>query len=77
MKILLRQSQLSRRATLRFLAWFSLLRLVPAGQAQTIHVDTTPARAIRFDPDQALGSSIDILPASLIDTVYSGPILRE
>jgi len=51
MKILLRHSQLS----FSLLAWFSLLRRVPAGQAQTIRVDTTPAHAIRFDPDQALG----------------------
>jgi hypothetical protein len=45
--------------------------------AQTVRVDTTPSRAIKFDPDQALGSSMDILPANLIDTVYSEPILKE
>jgi hypothetical protein len=42
-----------------------------------IHVDTTPSHAIPFDPDQALGTSIDILPSTLIDKVYSAPILRE
>ena len=49
----------------------------PSATAQTVRVDTTPSRAIQFDPDQALGSSIDILPASLIDKVYSEPILKE
>ena len=45
--------------------------------AQTVHVDTTPARAIKFDPDLALGSSMDILPENQIETVYSEPILKE
>ena len=45
--------------------------------AQTIHVDTTPAHAISFDPDKALGTSIDILSSKSIDTVYSAPILKE
>ena len=46
-------------------------------QAQTIRVDTTSAHAIKFDPDQALGSSMDILPTNLVDIVYSEPILKE
>ena len=45
--------------------------------AQTVRVDTAPARAIRFDPDLALGSSMDILPANQLDAVYSEPILKE
>jgi hypothetical protein len=45
--------------------------------AQTVRVDTTPAHAIPFDPDLALGTSMDILPANLTDTVYSEPILKE
>src|SRR6267378_8575831 len=44
--------------------------------AQTVRVDARPSRAIKFDPDQALGSSMDILPASLIDKVYTEPILK-
>lgn len=47
------------------------------GAAQTVHVDITPAHAIRFDPDKALGSSMDILPTNLVDTVYSEPIVKE
>ena len=35
--------------------------IVSSSTAQTLRVDTTPARVIKFDPDQALGSSMDIL----------------
>ncbi len=49
----------------------------PCTVAQIVHVDTTPARALKFDPDQALGSTMDILPASQVETVYSEPIVRE
>src|ERR1700719_2538817 len=45
--------------------------------AQTVRVDTTPAHAIKFDPDAALGSSMDILHHSQVDTVYSEPVLKE
>jgi len=45
--------------------------------AQIVHVDTTPAKAIQFDPDVALGSSIDILQQNQVDAVYSEPILKE
>jgi F5/8 type C domain-containing protein len=63
-------------------SWIFLLlagALVCAGSAaaQTVRVDTTPAHAIKFDPDQALGTSMDILPTNLIDKVYSEPILKE
>ncbi len=49
----------------------------PNANAQTVTVDTTPARAISLDPDKALGTSLDVLPASLTDTVYSEPLLKE
>jgi hypothetical protein len=45
--------------------------------AQTVIVDVNPKRAIPFDPDKALGTSIDILSSKQIDTVYSEPILKE
>jgi hypothetical protein len=45
--------------------------------AQTVRVDVTPARAISFDPDKALGTSVDILSSKSIDAVYSAPILKE
>jgi hypothetical protein len=49
---------------------------VPASP-QTVRVDITPAHAIKFDPDKALGSSMDILQAAQLDTVYSEPVIKE
>ena len=50
---------------------------VPSATAQTIHVDIAPAHSINFDPDAALGSSMDILQHSQVDAVYSEPVLKE
>jgi hypothetical protein len=44
---------------------------------QTVTIDGSTAKAIRFDPDVALGSSIDILPSNAIDAVYGEEILKE
>jgi len=46
-------------------------------EAQTIHVDVTPGHAVEFDPDKALGTSMDILPAKEFDKVYSEPVIKE
>lgn len=54
-----------------------LVSCASGAAAQTIHVNTSAAHAIPFDPDKALGTSMDILPANLIDTVYSDAILKE
>ena len=44
----------------------------------TIHVDTNPKHVLNsFDPDQALGSSIDVLSRTGIDKVYSPHIVHE
>src|SRR5664280_341136 len=49
-----------------------------AAQSGSITVDVTPGHAINsFDPDGALGSSIDVLSKSGIDKVYSPQILQE
>lgn len=49
-----------------------------AAQSGNITVDVTPGHAINsFDPDGALGSSIDVLSKSGIDKVYSPHILQE
>ena len=48
-----------------------------AARAQTVRVDATPAHALAFDPDRAMGSSMDILPAKDFETVYSEPIIKE
>jgi hypothetical protein len=45
--------------------------------AQTIHVDVTPSKALAFDPDKAMGTSLDILPAKEFDKVFSEPIIKE
>lgn len=46
-------------------------------RAQTVHVDASPARAIAFDPDKTMGSSMDILSAREFETVYSAPNIKE
>jgi hypothetical protein len=44
----------------------------------TIHVDATPGHAINsFDPDSALGSSIDVLSHDGIDKTYTPHIIQE
>jgi len=45
--------------------------------AQTVHVDMTPSKALAFDPDKAMGTSMDILPAKDFDKVYSETIIKE
>src|ERR1700734_2810666 len=43
-----------------------------------VHIDSTPGHAINsFDPDSALGSSIDVLSHDGIDKVYSPHIIQE
>jgi hypothetical protein len=49
----------------------------PAMTAQTVHVDATPSKAIAFDPDKAMGTSLDILPKKDFDKVFSEPIIKE
>jgi F5/8 type C domain len=62
----------------RILCVISLfLAATPFAGAQTVRIDTTPSRVIKFDPDAALGSSMDILLSEQTDIVYSEPILKE
>src|SRR5579859_5430281 len=44
--------------------------------AQTVRVDTSAAKAISFDPDQSLGSSLDILPAKQFEKIFSPEIIK-
>jgi hypothetical protein len=47
-------------------------------EVATVRVDTTPGHVINsFDPDSALGSSIDVLSHTGIDEVYSPHIVQE
>src|SRR6202167_4617000 len=51
-----------------------------AAESQTaiVHVDATTGHAINsFDPDSALGSSIDVLSHDAIDKVYTPHIIQE
>src|SRR5437870_2105571 len=46
--------------------------------AATVRVDASPAHVINsFDPDQAIGSSIDNLSKNAIDKVYTPHIIQE
>jgi len=44
--------------------------------AQTIRVDMSPAKALAFDPDKAMGTSMDILMAKDMDAVFSEPVMK-
>jgi hypothetical protein len=47
-------------------------------EPETVHVDTTPGHVINsFDPDSALGSSIDVLSRIDIEKTYSPHIVQE
>lgn len=49
-----------------------------APQTGIVHVDATPQHELNaFDPDRALGSSIDVLSHDVIDKVYTPQILKE
>jgi len=81
----------TRRSSLRGLggglALLFLLLQAPCSLAQssvqpddvgTVRVDATPGHAINsFDPDSALGSSVDVLSRRDIDMVYSPHIIQE
>jgi hypothetical protein len=56
---------------------FSLTGISGLVKAQSVRVDADPAHALAFDPDLAMGTSIDILPAKDLDAVYSAPVLKE
>ncbi len=58
---------------------FLLTALPTAASAQsTVRVDVTPGHAINtFDPDSALGSSIDVLSRTDINRVYTPHIIQE
>jgi F5/8 type C domain len=55
----------------------TFLLVAGVARTQTIRVDTTPSRAIPFDPDKALGTSLDILPAVNFNEVFSEPNLKK
>jgi hypothetical protein len=66
-----------------WVACFLLTSATAIAQSKTsadgvVHVDITPSHSINsFNPDQALGSSMDVLSRSGIDHVYTPHILQE
>src|SRR5260370_20198943 len=57
---------------------FAFAQSAGTGQAATVRVDATPGHAINsFDPDSALGSSIDVLSRTEINNVYTPHIIQE
>ncbi len=59
------------------LAFAPLLVIAGGAWAQTVRVDVSPEHAISFDPDKAMGSSMDILPEKEFEVVYSEPVIKE
>lgn len=45
--------------------------------AQSVTVDVSAATAIPFDPDKALGTSLDILPAKQFERVFSPETIKQ
>ncbi len=71
-----------RFAVLSISVLMSLLNLVGQSKSASaptiIRVHSAPADQIKtFDPDVALGTSIDILPPGIVDKVYTPNILKE
>jgi len=69
------------RACLAFILLSFIVRSVSASAQSApaiVHVDATPSHIINsFDPDSALGSSIDVLSRMDIDRVYTPHIIQE
>ena len=60
------------------IAFLLLTAQATSAFAQTVRVDATPGHAINaFDPDNSLGSSIDVLSRTDINRVYTPHIIQE
>jgi F5/8 type C domain-containing protein len=60
------------------LSFFLIAASISSAQVSTVHVETNPSGLINsFDPDAALGSSIDVLSRRDIDLVYTPHIIQE
>lgn len=72
------QNDMNATRTVALIAFFVLTAQATSAFAQTVRVDATPGRAINaFDPDSALGSSIDVLSRTDINRVYTPHIIQE
>ena len=59
------------------LATLCLISAALSAQPSTVRVDIAAAPINSFDPDSALGSSIDVLSKTGIDKVYTPHIVQE
>lgn len=66
-----------RFPALRSLRFVALVVFASPAMAQTVRVDVTPSKALAFDPDKAMGTSIDILPAKDFEKDYTEPVIKE
>jgi hypothetical protein len=55
----------------------ALLLFAGISAAQTVRVNISANKALPFDPDLALGTSLDILPAKQFEKVFSPEIIRQ
>ncbi len=67
---------LKNRSIFLFVIAFAASCGVFVASAQTIRIDVSAGKAIPFDPDKALGTSLDILPKQDMDAVFSEPIVK-
>jgi F5/8 type C domain-containing protein len=58
-------------------AAFLFLAFGSSSFSQSVTVDVSSAKAIPFDPDKALGSSLDILPAKHFEKVFSPETIQQ
>ncbi len=66
------------RTTARSAFLLTALATYASAQVATVRVDATPGHVINtFDPDSALGSSIDVLSRTDINRVYTPHIIQE
>src|SRR5215467_75931 len=61
----------------RLVPAFLLLASGSSMFSQSITVDVSAAKAMAFDPDKALGSSLDILPAKHLEKVFSAETVKQ
>lgn len=50
----------------------------PSPQTGTVHIDATPDHILNsFNPDRALGTSIDVQPRGLIDKIFAPEMIKQ
>ena len=66
------------KRTVRLAILLAALPFSPnCARAQTVRVEVSAGKALPFDPDKSLGTSLDILPARQFEKIFSPEIVRE